>query len=196
MLCGIHVRWPVVEKEQIHFAMRNCDLIAIILGSILLDVQFLSDLDLPHWVPTSKAQLPHYRAAWRFSWDAMPVQGECAMEKSAYPPSRHWEDWASFVVGLWLFISPWVLQYRETTAAQNAFVVGFLVMVTAMIALASFVVWEEWFGAVLGAWLVISPWIFGAAFVPMVNFVIVGFLILALALYVIWDERQHFAHPA
>jgi len=118
------------------------------------------------------------------------------MGKSTYPPPRHWEDWASFVVGLWLFVSPWVLQYRETTAASNAFVVGFLVMVTAIIALANFMVWEEWFSAILGAWLVISPWVLGAAFVPMVNFVIVGLLILALALYVIRDEHRHFAHPA
>jgi hypothetical protein len=75
-------------------------------------------------------------------------------------------------------------------------VVGFLVMVTAVIALASFVIWEEWFTAILGAWLVISPWILGAALVPMVNLVIVGFLILGLSLYVVWDEHRQIAHPA
>jgi hypothetical protein len=100
------------------------------------------------------------------------------------------------VLGLWLFVSPWVLQYRETTSAQNAFVVGFLLMVTAAIALTSFLVWEEWFSVMLGAWLVISPWVLGASLVPMGNFVIVGFLVLALGLYVIWDDRRHFTHPA
>jgi len=97
---------------------------------------------------------------------------------------------------VWLFVSPWVLQYRETTAAQSAFLVGFLLVVTELIALSSFLVWEEWFSVILGAWLVISPWVLGAAFVPMVNFVIVGLLILALAFYVIWGERQHSGHPA
>lgn len=118
------------------------------------------------------------------------------MANTTYPAPRHWEDWVSLVLGLWLFVSPWVLQYRETTAAQNAFVVGFLLMATAVIALAAFWVWEEWFSVILRAWLVVSPWVVGAAFVPMVNFVIVGFLVLALALYVIWDERRHLAHPA
>jgi hypothetical protein len=126
----------------------------------------------------------------------MPAQGRDAMDKSIFPPPKHWEDWVGFVLSLWLFASPWVLQYRETAAAQNAFVVGFLLFVTEIIALSAFLVWEEWFSAMLGAWLVISPWIFGAALVPAVNFVIVGLLVLALAFYVIRAERRQSAHPA
>ena len=118
------------------------------------------------------------------------------MAATAYPPPKQWEDWAGVVLGLWLFVSPWVLQYPDTTAAQSAFVVGFVLIVTELIALYAFLVWEEWFIVILGAWLVSSPWVLGAAFVPTVNFVIVGLLVLALALYVIWDERRHLAHPA
>ena len=117
------------------------------------------------------------------------------MEKSVLPPHRLWEEWVRSVLGLWLFVSPWVLQYHETTAAQNAFVVGYLLFVTGLIALFTFMVWEEWFSVILGAWLVISPWVLGAAFVPTVNFVGVGLLVLALAFYVIRDERRHSAHP-
>jgi len=124
------------------------------------------------------------------------------MAKTVFAPPRHWEVWVVLVLGVWLFVSPWVLQYRETTAAQSAFLVGFLLIVTELIALFAFLelfaflVWEEWFSVILGAWLVISPWVLGAAFVPTVNFVIVGVLVLALAFYVIWDERRHSAHPA
>lgn len=119
------------------------------------------------------------------------------MAKTVFAPPRHWEDWVELVLGVWLFVSPWVLQYRETTAAQSAFLVGFLLIVTELIALSSLVeVWEEWFSVIFGAWLVISPLVLGAAFVPTVNFVIVGVLVLALAFYVIWDERRHSAHPA
>lgn len=118
------------------------------------------------------------------------------MEKSIFPPPKHWEDWVGFVLSVWLFVSPWVVHYRETTAAQNAFLVGFLLFVTEVIALSAFLVWEEWFSVILGAWLVISPWVLGAAFVPTVNFVIVGLLVLALAVCVIRDERRHSAHPA
>ncbi len=60
----------------------------------------------------------------------------------------------------------------------------------------AFRVWEEWISVILGAWLVVSPWVLGVAVVPTVNFVIVGLLVLALALYEIWDERRHTAHPA
>lgn len=118
------------------------------------------------------------------------------MAATAYPPPKQWEDWAGVVLGLWLFVSPWVLQYPDTTAAQSAFVVGFVLIVTELIALYAFLIWEEWIIAILGAWLVNSPWVLGADFVPTVNFVIVGLLVLALALYVIWDERRHLAHPA
>lgn len=118
------------------------------------------------------------------------------MTKSEFPSPRHWEDWAGLVLGLWLFVSPWVLQYREMPVAQNAFLVGFLLIATELIALAAFVVWEEWFSVILGGWLVISPWVLGAAFVPAVNFVTVGLLVLALALNEIRDERRHLAHPA
>jgi len=113
-----------------------------------------------------------------------------------FPTSKHWEDWVGLVVGLWLFMSPWILQYRETAAGKSAFLVASVLIVTELIALSTFLVWEEWFSAMLGAWLVISPWVLGAAFVPTVNLVIVGLFVMALAFYVIHDERRHPAHPA
>jgi hypothetical protein len=77
-----------------------------------------------------------------------------------------------------------------------AVLVGFLLIATEFVALYVFSVWEEWINVILGAWLVVSPWVLGVALVPTVNFVIVGLLVLALALYEIWDERRHTAHPA
>lgn len=118
------------------------------------------------------------------------------MAKPEFPSPRHWEDWVGLALGVWLFVSPWVLQYGGTPAAKNAFLVGYLLITTELIALAAFLIWEEWVSGALGAWLVISPWVLGAALVPMVNFVIVGLLVLALALYEIWDERWHVVHSA
>lgn len=119
-----------------------------------------------------------------------------ALAKIAFSPPKHWEDMVGAVLGLWLLASPWVLDYSEMTATQNAVVVGFLLIVTEFVTLSIFRVWEEWINVILGAWLVVSPWVLGAALVPTVNFVIVGLLVLALALYEIWDERRHSAHPA
>ena len=42
------------------------------------------------------------------------------MATTAFSPPKHWEDWVSVVFGLWLFASPWALQYGELTVTQNA----------------------------------------------------------------------------
>jgi hypothetical protein len=113
-----------------------------------------------------------------------------------YRLPKHWEDWVSGALGFWLLVSPWVLDYSGMTAAQNAVVVGFLLIAIEFVEVSAFRVWEEWVNVVIGAWLVISPWVLDTALVPTINFVIVGLLVLALALYEIWDERRHLAHPA
>jgi SPW repeat len=128
-------------------------------------------------------------------WNRMPVQGG-NMAKIAFSPPKQWEDMVGAALGLWLLASPYVLDYGGMAAAQNAVVVGFLLIAAEFVILSFFRVWEEWINVVLGAWLVVSPWVLGTALVATVNFLIVGVLVLALALYEIWDERWHTAHPA
>ena len=121
------------------------------------------------------------------------------MAMPTFSPPKQWEDWANLVLGIWLCVSPWVLQVtgEEMTVTQNAILVGFLLIVTETVALASFRLWEEWASVVLGAWLVVSPWVLGiTALAPMANFVIVGLVVLLLALYEIWDVHRHPAQPA
>jgi hypothetical protein len=98
---------------------------------------------------------------------------------------KQWQDWASWVLGIWLLISPWALQFGlDETATRNAVIVGFLIILTEVVELSVFRDWEEWINVVLGAWLLISPWVLGVAQPSATaNFVIVGFLVLALALY-------------
>ncbi len=111
---------------------------------------------------------------------------------------KHWEDWVGLVLGVWLCASPWVLQFTdEMTATQNAFLVGVLLILTETVALAAFRLWEEWVSVVLGAWLVVSPWVLGiTALAPAANVVIVGLVVLVLALYEIWETRRHSPSPA
>ena len=111
------------------------------------------------------------------------------MTTNAFSPPKHWEDWISVALGLWLLVSPWVLDYGQVAVTQNAVLLGFLLIAAEFVELNLFRVWEEWLNVVLGAWLVVSPWILGASLVPMVNCVVVGLLVLILALYEIWDER-------
>ena len=72
-----------------------------------------------------------------------------------------WQSWLNLIVGVWLFISPWVLgTTSNTNAAWNAWIIGAAIFVVALIALGtptSMV--APWVNVVLGVWLFISPWV-------------------------------------
>lgn len=46
-----------------------------------------------------------------------------------------WEEWLNLIVGLWLIVSPWVLQFQDQTAMRVAVGVGIVVAVLAAIEL-------------------------------------------------------------
>jgi hypothetical protein len=98
---------------------------------------------------------------------------------------QHWQDWTSWALGIWLCLSPWILQFAlDSAPTENAVVVGFLIILAEVVTLSAFQVWEEWINVALGAWLVASSWVLSIQSRPAtVNFVIVGALVIALALY-------------
>src|SRR5262249_20573724 len=108
----------------------------------------------------------------------MPARAEVSRPKQ-------WEDWASWVFGIWLCISPWGLQFDlEPVPTRNAVIVGCLIILAEVVTLSIFRPWEEWINVALGAWLVISPWVLGiAATAATVNFVVIGVVAVARALY-------------
>ena len=99
-------------------------------------------------------------------------------------PPRHWQDWASWALGLWLVLSPWIVMFwPQTVALENAVAVGFLLLLVEVVTLTAFRVWEEWLNVLLGAWLVVSPFVLGLpGAAATANFVCVGALVLGLAL--------------
>ncbi len=103
----------------------------------------------------------------------------------------YWQDSLNFLLGVVLFFSPWLFGFgAEQTVAFNAHVVGAVIAVMALLALFAFKTWEEWISGVLGAWLVISPWVLGfsAAAAPMLTHVLIGIAVLVLA---IWSTGEH-----
>jgi hypothetical protein len=107
---------------------------------------------------------------------------------------QHWQDWASWMLALWLLISPWALGFSlEGPATREAVIVGAVLLALEVVALSAFGVWEEWGNILIGAWLVLS-----AFFLPIVsvaarlNFVIVGAIVIALALF----ELRELKHRA
>lgn len=90
------------------------------------------------------------------------------------------------IVGLWLVISPFALDYVGVgDAARNAAIVGLLVAVMAAVRAMSVFrqVWLSWANVVLGVWLIVSPWILGHDQVTAAtwNHVITGLVIAVLA---------------
>lgn len=109
---------------------------------------------------------------------------------------QQWQDAVNFVLGVWLFFSPWIIGFTgETAPAWNAYVLGVIIAVAAAAALVEFAKWEEWANALFGAWLIVSPWILGFSGLAaaMWNAVIVGLIVLVLA---VWAAmREHTGGP-
>jgi len=105
---------------------------------------------------------------------------------------KQWEDWCSWLLGIWLCISPWALRYDwDQTATRTAVISGLLIIGAELVTLSVFQSWEESLNVILGAWLTICSWILGiGASQAKVNFVVIGVVMVALALYEIWDARR------
>ena len=105
---------------------------------------------------------------------------------------KQWEDWANWVFGIWLCISPWALEFDlDTLPTRNAVIVGCLIILAEVVTLSVFRPWEEWINVALGAWLVISPWVLGMTPpAAKANAVIVGALVIGLALYEMREVRR------
>ena len=105
---------------------------------------------------------------------------------------RSWQDWIIFVFGFWLLCSPWWLQFFTgypytdlTTVSWESFILGIVIAVIAIWALAAPQKWEEWINFTLGLWLVVSPFALGfnAYKTAMVNILIVGGVVALLAAF-------------
>jgi len=105
--------------------------------------------------------------------------------------TRRWQDWVNLVLGVWLFVSPWVLGYADTTAAWNAYVLGAAIVVFAAIAASVPHAWEELVNAVLGVWLVISPFVLGFSGQTTVAYhtIIMGLLVAGFAIWAMFRDE-------
>jgi hypothetical protein len=93
--------------------------------------------------------------------------------------SNHWQDWANLVLAIWLFISPWVINFSAPAAAPagapagamvppavsnaswNAWVLGVIIFLVACSAIGRLRAWQEWVNLLLGIWLFVAPWALG-----------------------------------
>lgn len=104
------------------------------------------------------------------------------------------QDLINLALAVCLFVSPWALGFTpDAMPAWNAWIVGLVLGILAVATLSVFAEWEEWVNLVLGAWLVISPWVlqFTTNQSAMWTHVVIGLLVAAMSAWAVWDNRQH-----
>jgi len=128
------------------------------------------------------------------------TEGLSGMAQVRFDPPVHWEAWCSWLLGLWLCISPGPLQFgNEGTATFAAAMTGVLLICIEVVTISTFRWWEEWINVALGVCLIVAPWVlyFDLNRAATANFVIVGALVVALALYELRQgEEENFEHRA
>ena len=106
---------------------------------------------------------------------------------------RRWQDVTMMILGFWLVLSPFVLQYAALTgiASLNSYVFGLAVVGFAALALYRPQTWEEWVNLVLGIWLILAPLVLGFRdeTVSTANHFIVGLLIVIDAMSIMFPRQ-------
>ena len=104
-----------------------------------------------------------------------------------------WQDWASFVLGLWLAISPWMAGYAEHEAATaHAVIVGLVLALGSHFeCVACDDMPAEWFNLAVGVWLVCAPFIIELhSRVASANSIVVGACVAWLAASALSLDKQ------
>lgn len=100
--------------------------------------------------------------------------------------AHKWQNWASFALGLWLAVSPWIAGYAEhQSATANAIFVGLvLALASHFECVACDEAPAEWLNLVVGIWLLTAPFVldFTASAFASANSIAVGALVAALAI--------------
>lgn len=103
---------------------------------------------------------------------------------------HRWQDQVILLLGLWLFISPWVLGYASgAPISLNASATGALIALMAAFDLFKTYAWAVVVSLLAGVWAVASPWVPALADsgALMASNVIAGAAVVVLAL---WELRS------
>jgi hypothetical protein len=105
------------------------------------------------------------------------------------------DDWSSvrlcdvvnLLLGVVLFFSPWLFDLSTGAQWQTASIVGIIIAVLSIAALAAFAIWEEWLNLVAGLALIASPWLLGFQDSQAMTIdVVIGIIVAALAAFEAW----------
>jgi uncharacterized MnhB-related membrane protein len=108
----------------------------------------------------------------------------------------HRQDWLVLVLGLLLFLSPWLLGFAmphgaggaaaASNASWNSWIIGCLIVLVAVLAISRLQRWQGLVTIVLGVWLLVAPWVLG--FLNVTDAALVHWIVGALvALCGFWE---------
>jgi hypothetical protein len=103
------------------------------------------------------------------------------------------QDWINLICDVLLFVSPWALGFSgELMAARTAWVGSVIIFVMGVAARVQFVEWEEWVALIVGALVIIAPWIlrFAAVHVAMWSYVVLGAIVGLSSVSEIWSVHR------
>jgi hypothetical protein len=105
--------------------------------------------------------------------------------------SIRWQDWIDILLGLWLVVSPWQMDYTLHHAATgNACGVGAVLIMFNLISVGRLLEQgQEIVNILLGGWLILSPYAldFASQREPTVNVMVVGATVICLAVWQMID---------
>ncbi|MGO7169494.1 SPW repeat protein [Rhizobium leguminosarum] len=109
-----------------------------------------------------------------------------------------WQDVIAALMGIYVIVAPWLIsmQFPGPTASRLIyvahFVEGFVITAIACRAIVVSKTWFEWLLALLGAWLIASPW--ALAFNTMIaltySSIVAGLVLLVLAGSALMAQRR------
>src|SRR5689334_15706740 len=72
-------------------------------------------------------------------------------------------DVYKLLLGVLLFVSPWLFAYAHGPAGIDARATGAAIAIASIAALLMFAEWEEWVVLLAGLWMIASPFVLGFA---------------------------------
>lgn len=107
-------------------------------------------------------------------------------QKSTWRPKWRSEsilDIYNLTLATFLFVSPWLFAYARGNAQLDIWISSAAVAVTAVAAILAYANWKEWLNVLLGAWLIVSPWVLGFTHTRAMHFSIgIGIAVAFMAI--------------
>lgn len=69
----------------------------------------------------------------------------------------------SLILGIWLFVSPWIYGAHGNAGAWNSWIAGALIVLLAAVRFGTAPAPLKFLHTVLGIWIFVSPWVYGYA---------------------------------